>query len=191
MRVAGDGGDAMFWVAAEQLPMLESVYPAPCAGASDPGAGAVPRARVWDSRSKRSANYCVAACRPWVRHGCPALATLLALPRARIDGALAGLETEGFVLRGQFNPGVAELEWCERRLLARIHRYTIRSLRSEIEPVVERRLHAFPARLAGPHACPAAQEVTGLAGVIEQLEGFEVPAIAWEGDVLPARHAGL
>src|SRR5207253_721463 len=54
---------------------------------------------------------------------------------ADVDFALGALEHEGFVLRGRFTPGVAELEWCERRLLARIHRYTLDRLRQEIEPV--------------------------------------------------------
>src|SRR5207248_825934 len=49
--------------------------------------------------------------------------------------ALQALETQGRVLRGRFTPGTAELEWCDRRLLARIHRYTLNKLRSEIQPV--------------------------------------------------------
>src|SRR5262249_53299704 len=48
---------------------------------------------------------------------------------------LLALETQGRILRGRFTPGTAELEWCDRRLLARIHRYTLNKLRSEIEPV--------------------------------------------------------
>jgi ATP-dependent Lhr-like helicase len=81
-----------------------------------------------------------AAARPAAGHGTDqcraiALAELLHAAARDVDAALLALETEGFVLRGQFTPDVDELEWCERRLLARIHRYTIRSLRAEIEPV--------------------------------------------------------
>src|SRR5579863_661346 len=185
MRVAGDGGDAVFWVAAEQLPMLQSIFPR---HVLEPAiqAPAQYAARVWDGwqAQRELLRGRLQAMGPTTAL---ALATLLALPRAGIDGALTELETEGFVLRGQFNPGVAELEWCERRLLARIHRYTIRSLRSEIEPVASADFMRFLLDWQGLTRAPQAQEVTGLAGIIEQLEGFEVPAIAWEGDVLPAR----
>ncbi len=60
-----------------------------------------------------------------------------------IDIALAALEGEGYVMRGQFTPGAAETEWCDRRLLARIHRYTVRRLRREIEPVEPRDFMRF------------------------------------------------
>jgi len=63
------------------------------------------------------------------------LARSLDVAVPEVDFALGALEHEGFVLRGRFTPGVAELEWCERRLLARIHRYTLDRLRQEIEPV--------------------------------------------------------
>src|SRR5439155_1324010 len=63
------------------------------------------------------------------------IAAALRVPPAEVDFALGPLEHEGFVLRGQFTPGIAQLEWCERRLLARIHRYTLDRLRQEIQPV--------------------------------------------------------
>jgi ATP-dependent Lhr-like helicase len=106
---------------------------------------------------------------------------------ALVDGALLALEGEGKLLRGRFTPGTDALEWCDRRLLARIHRYTLNRLRAEIEPVsaadfMRFLLHwqhvAAEARLSG---------VEGLAGAIEQLDGFELPAGAWERDVLAAR----
>src|SRR5947207_10213000 len=62
-----------------------------------------------------------------------ALAAALGVPAHDVEFALGALEHEGFVLRGRFTPRVAELEWCERRLLARIHRYTLDRLRREIE----------------------------------------------------------
>src|ERR1700751_2734174 len=64
-----------------------------------------------------------------------ALRDLFLLPFSEIQGALFALEAEGFILRGKFHPGVAEIEWCDRRLLARIHRLTINKLRAEIQPV--------------------------------------------------------
>ena len=81
-------------------------------------------------------------------------------------------EAEGFALRGRFTPDAGEEEWCERRLLARIHRYTVKRLRAEIEPVAARDFLRFlfdwqrvapDARMEGPDALEA---------VIGQLEGF-------------------
>jgi ATP-dependent helicase Lhr and Lhr-like helicase len=118
-----------------------------------------------------------------------ALAAPLAVPPARIDAALAALQAEGFALRGRFTPGAAAEEWCERRLLARIHRYTVKRLRAEIEPVQARDFARFlgewqrvtsESRMQGPDA---------LAHVLGQLEGFEAPAGAWETEILPARIA--
>ncbi|HEY1300254.1 MAG TPA: DEAD/DEAH box helicase, partial [Stellaceae bacterium] len=67
-----------------------------------------------------------------------ALAAPLDLAPRDVEPALAALEAEGFALRGRFSPGVESDEWCERRLLARIHRYTLKRLRAEIEPVAAR-----------------------------------------------------
>jgi ATP-dependent Lhr-like helicase len=104
--------------------------------------------------------------------------------------ALAALEREGYAMRGRFTPDAPEEEWCERHLLARIHRYTIGRLRREIEPVEPRDLVRF--LLQWQHLTPATQMhgPEGLAAVLEQLEGYEAPAAAWEDEVLPARIAG-
>ena len=116
-----------------------------------------------------------------------ALAEPLGIDLAEIDRALAALEADGAVLRGRFTPGVSGDEWCDRVLLARIHRGTIDRLRSEIRPVTKQEFlrflvewqHVDPERrVAGPQ---------GLLAVLEQLEGFEAPAAAWEGELLPAR----
>ncbi|HSC10489.1 MAG TPA: ATP-dependent DNA helicase, partial [Rhodanobacteraceae bacterium] len=118
------------------------------------------------------------------------IAATLHLPQVDIDGALAALETEGFAMRGQFTPGGADTEWCERHLLARIHRYTVKRLRREIEPVEPRDFMRF--LFEWQHVAPGSQ-VSGpdaLAAVLAQLEGHEVAAAAWESDVLPARVAG-
>jgi ATP-dependent Lhr-like helicase len=104
-----------------------------------------------------------------------------------IDGALLALETEGRAMRGYFTPGASELEWCDRRLLARIHRYTISRLRAEIEPVNSADFIRF--LLHWQHVASEQQVsgVEGLAAVVEQLDGYELAAAAWEHDVLPAR----
>ena len=90
-------------------------------------------------------------------------------------------------MRGRFTPGANDDEWCERRLLARIHGYTVKRLRAEIEPVAARDFLRFllawqrvapDARMQGPDAVEV---------VVAQLEGFEAPAGAWESEILPAR----
>src|SRR5213076_1199855 len=67
-----------------------------------------------------------------------ALAAPLGFGADDVSLALAALQAEGFAIRGQFTSETAEEEWCERRLLARIHRYTVKRLRAEIEPVAPR-----------------------------------------------------
>jgi len=118
------------------------------------------------------------------------IAATLNLPQVDIDAALTALETEGYAMRGQFTPGTGDTEWCERHLLARIHRYTVKRLRREIEPVEPRDFMRF--LFEWQHVAPGSQ-VSGpdaLAAVLAQLEGHEVAAAAWESDVLPARVAG-
>ena len=105
------------------------------------------------------------------------------------NALLLALEGQGRILRGRFTPGSTDVEWCDRRLLARIHRYTLNRLRAEIEPVSAADFMRF--LLHWQHAAGEDQVkgVEGLAAVIEQLEGFELAAAAWEHDVLPARVA--
>jgi ATP-dependent Lhr-like helicase len=108
---------------------------------------------------------------------------------ALVDGALLALEIEGRVLRGRFTPtsGTGALEWCDRRLLARIHRYTLNRLRAEIEPVSAADFMRFLLHWQHVASEQQVKGVEGLAAVIEQLDGYEVPAGAWEHEVLAAR----
>ena len=118
------------------------------------------------------------------------IAVSLNLPAADVDLALSKLESEGFVMRGRFTPNAQDTEWCERHLLARIHRYTVKRLRREIEPVEPRDFMRF--LFEWQRVAPGAQ-VSGpdaLAGVLAQLEGFEAAAAAWESEILPARVSG-
>jgi ATP-dependent Lhr-like helicase len=90
-------------------------------------------------------------------------------------------------LRGRFTPGADDTQWCERRLLARIHRLTLGRLRREIEPVAIADLMRFLFRWQ--HVQPGTQRHgrDGVAHIIGQLQGLELPAPAWEEQVLPAR----
>ena len=119
------------------------------------------------------------------------LATRLGIPERRISAALLALEANGTVLRGHFTPGTATSleEWCERGLLARIHRLTIGQLRRDIEPVSAADFMRFLLRWQHLQPETRLHGRPGLLQVIGQLQGLELPAPAWERDILPARMA--
>jgi ATP-dependent Lhr-like helicase len=143
------------------------------------------------------------------------LAAPLGLAADEIEHALLRLEQEGFVLRGEFtvadearmasfDEGDEEdddasepaataperiKEWCERSLLARIHRYTINRLRREIEPVTTQDFLRFLFDWQHVSEQGRKEGSEALAGLLADLEGFEAPAGAWETEILPARLA--
>ena len=114
------------------------------------------------------------------------LAELFEAGATEISVALLALQNEGYAMQGYFSPEAAETEWCERGLLARMHRYTIRSLREEIQPVAVADYMRF---LFAWHGMGEIRpEGDGaLMAVLEKLEGYAIPAAAWEKDILPAR----
>ncbi|CAE6724780.1 DEAD/DEAH box helicase [Paraburkholderia haematera] len=116
-----------------------------------------------------------------------AIAQALRLPATSVEQTLTRLEAEGYVMRGRFSPGATEEEWCERHLLARIHRYTVKRLRREIEPVERHDFMRF--LFEWQHLTPDTRSEgrDALAAVLDQLEGFQAAAGAWEEDILPAR----
>jgi ATP-dependent Lhr-like helicase len=183
-----EAGAARLFVAAERLPQFLALWP---------GARLEPRiaapaayaARQWDAEAAL-----VEILRSRLEGLGPvtvaALAAPLGLGAAALEPALLALEAEGFAMRGRFTPGAAADEWCERRLLARIHHYTVKRLRAEIQPVAARDFLRFllewqrvapGTRMEGPDALDA---------VVGQLEGFEAAAGAWESEILPARLVG-
>jgi len=196
-----DGAPAL-WVAAERLPEVFAALGE--ASVLEPPL-AVPEAlagRAWeaDEATRELVRARLDVVGPVTA---AALATEAGLPDAAVERALAALEGEGSVLRGTFTPrgaftpggaggngnladGPVE-EWCERRLLARIHRYTLNRLRQEIQPVGRTDLARF--LLVWQHAAPAERgEGPGaVAAVLDQLAGYAAPAAAWEGEILPAR----
>ncbi len=120
------------------------------------------------------------------------LATRLHLPVEPVRSAMVRLEASGQVLRGRFTRYASrftsdEMEWCHRRLLARIHRLTIGRLRKEIEPVTATEFMRF--MLQWQHVLPGARRhgEAGLLQVIQQLAGFEAAASAWEPQLLRTR----
>ncbi len=137
----------------------------------------------------------------WMQHLGPTTASeigeLLGLPASEIEKALLRMEASGAILRGKFRPAdprpaasashEPETEWCERRLLARIHRLTVATLRKQIAPVTASQFMNW--LLRWQHVAPGTQ-VRGEHGtleVIRQLQGFEIPASAWERFVLARR----
>ena len=180
----GEDGLAM-WVSVERIEAVAPLYPH---ATPQPALRVPEECRVSDWQREPALRELLRA-RLAALGPTPAamLAHALQLPAQDIAAALQGLRSEGYVMAGRFTPGAAQEEWCERHLLARIHRYTLGRLRREIEPVAPRDYARFllqwqrvdaDARTAGPEA---------LASVLAQLEGFEAPAAVWESELLPAR----
>jgi ATP-dependent Lhr-like helicase len=184
-RAAVLTSERRLWVAAERLPQFNAIFPSattdPLISAPDALAGV-----AWTDEAAL-----VEILRGRLEGLGPtttaALGESLGLPNYSIEAALLRLEGEGFVMRGRFTPGVDGTEWCARRLLARIHSYTLNRLRQEIEPVASadfvRFLFAWQ-KLAPEHQVEGPES---LAALISQFEGFEAAAAAWEGEIFPSR----
>lgn len=176
--------DQALWVAIERLTCLQAIYPnaelhpllSPLPGFDD----------AWDSE-----DAIVEVIRARLSGFGPlpvrAIAAPLALSSSSVAQALARLESEGYVLRGRFSPGASEDQWCERHLLARIHRYTVRRLRREIEPVSLQDFMRFLFDWQHLSTVTRSQGQMALPEVIAQLEGYSAAAGAWDSDLLSAR----
>ena len=169
------GRVADLWIAAERAPEIATIHEIDLVS---------PRNRVW-TREEAIVELLrgrLALVGPTTS---AALASSLGVDVAEADAALLKLESEGIVLRGSFESRA--LEWCDRRLLARIHRYTLNRLRAEIEPVSAADFMRF--LFAWQHATPSTRltGIDGLRAVLAQLDGFEIAERAWERYVLPLR----
>jgi ATP-dependent Lhr-like helicase len=184
VRVDLGAGATALWVARERLPEIRAVYPDLPLGPITPETEPVNR----EAAIRELLRGRVGISGPATAG---ALAGPLELDESAVEAGLIALEAEGVVLRGRFShqPDLqsAPLEWCDRRLLARIHRYTLNRLRAEIEPVSSADFMRFLFAWQRIHPEHRVAGVEGLAAVIAQLEGFEVPAGAWESDVLSSR----
>jgi ATP-dependent Lhr-like helicase len=180
------------WVSAERLPAALAVFPN-----SEPDPPLTAPAGVRHDWSEVDGR--VAIVRGLIETCGPTTASIVAvrtaITQSQAFAALEALEGEGVVLRGRFNPtsttasagGELEVEWCHRRLLARIHRLTMQGLRRQIEPVgvdvfiryLTRRHGLLPAEKRG--------DVSGLFEIVQLLQGIDAPAVCWERDILPAR----
>ena len=183
VMTAGTG--KRLWVAAERLPQLQVIYPKaelqPAIAAPESVARVswgVEEALVEIVRGRLEGLGPVTV---------DELVASSGLNQLEIETALLRLEAEGFVIRGKFTPGSSETEWSARRLLARIHSYTLNRLRQEIEPVASTDFIRF--LLAWQKVAPDHQMEgpESLKAIIDLLEGVEAPAAAWEGELLPSR----
>lgn len=169
------------WVAAERLAWFRKLWPEveplpPITGIPDPGIADADVAEREILRGRLEALGPVTA---------ESLASPLGSSPSRVEAALAGLQNEGFAMQGRYTGG-HQVEWCERGLLARIHRYTLKRLRAEIEPVTPAAYYRF--LLHWQHV--AGDEIEGLealAAILEQLEGYPAAASTWETALLPLR----
>jgi ATP-dependent Lhr-like helicase len=117
----------------------------------------------------------------------PDLVARTTLAPGRVAWALAALQQEGFVFEGRYTPGATGPEYVARRLLARMHSYSRRSRRQSVEPVTAQDFMRF--LLEWQHVAPGTQlsGPAGLATVLEQLQGFEAAAVAWESGLIARR----
>ena len=178
----GSLGDRHYWIAAERSDVASRLLLSVPFSAGEAGAAGIPQAEAL-----------ALVVRGWVEVIGPVTAECLAqrlgFPEPDVRAALIGLEGEGLVLRGNFS-GIADEEFCDRRILARIHRATIAHLRREIEPVPASTFLGF--LFSWQHVAPRSR-LRGEGGVldaVEQLQGFETAAAAWEAEILPARVEG-
>ena len=190
------------WVATERVPQFQALFP---------NVSPIPPVIVPQRIASASVNS-KDALREIVRGRMEAIGPAtterfsgeLGLPASQIEQAMVALEAQGSVLRGQFerptapkpNPpapfpkregGDDGAEWCDRRLLARIHRYTLDRLRREIEPVTAAEFTRF--LFAWQHLTPSTMldGAHGVRAIVAQMQGYEIPAVAWERDILPSR----
>ncbi|HEY3486842.1 MAG TPA: DEAD/DEAH box helicase [Gammaproteobacteria bacterium] len=174
------------YVCAERLPQCLALYPAAELKPPIQAAGPLVR-KQWDAdealidilRSRLEGTGPVSE---------QMLAEELLLPLTRVQYALLALQQEGCIMQGHFDPAIEGLQWCERGLLARIHRYTLQNLREQIQPVPTSDFMRFLFDWHGFGESRSEGE-TAVDAALQKLEGFPVAAAAWEKDILPDRVA--
>jgi len=170
------------WVAAEKLTSFRTLYPD---SVLEPAIESAEREQLNADDAR------LAMVTGWMMHAGPVtaeqLASALHQPLNEIDIALLRLEAKGSILRGKFARRDGVTEWCDRRLLARIHRLTLGVLRKQIEPATPAQFMRWLPRWQ--HVAPGTQlsGERGLLEILRQLQGFEIPANAWERQILRQR----
>ncbi|MBV8515691.1 MAG: DEAD/DEAH box helicase, partial [Acidobacteria bacterium] len=179
-------GDAKYWVAAERAAAFEQIFPGAEFETSLPS---IPTAAA-----KSREDILLDMTTGWMLHSGPVTACELAgaigIAASDLERAMLRLEASGAVLRGQFTAALSEdTEWCDRRLLARIHRLTLGALRKQVESVNAAQFMRW--LLRWQHVAPGSRAVGehGVFEVMQQLQGFEAPANCWERHILARRIA--
>jgi ATP-dependent Lhr-like helicase len=174
-----------YWVATERLGAFTEIFPSAHLEA--------PLPKIESAKTSRE-DALLALMAGWIAHVGPVtanqLGNLLTLPLPDIEKALLRLESSGVVLRGKFtNPASEQTEWCERRLLSRIHRLTLGHLRKEIQSVTPAQFMNW--QLRWQHVAPGTQLLgeRGTLDAVRQIQGFEAPANSWEREILKRRIA--
>ena len=193
--VVADIDGRQYWVASERTPEFRTLFP---------GANFAPEppSMVKEIVAEHALDRALLG---WLGHSGPITAAelheTLGVELREIEGSLLRLEATGAILRGHFRSGAVSeasaqvaatlfepgLEWCDRRLLARIHQLTIATLRKQVEPVTPAQFMRWLMRWQ--HVAPGTQlsGERGLLEAIRQLQGFEIPASAWERQILSRR----
>ncbi len=178
-------GEGMLWCAVERLAVLGGLLPTGAARS----AAALPDVKPMDAETAAAELL-----RGHLDVSGPSTADDLAratgLPEPDVTLALIRLENEGFALRGRFTHPDGDEEFCARRILTRIHAYTRQRKRHEAEPVTPRDFMRFLLRWQHVTADTRREGSRGVLAVVEQLQGFELAAGAWEKAILPARVTG-
>ena len=182
-------GGRVYWAAAEKTAMFSELFPAARFDAALPDVQNSAQAAVFSHEEVLCG--CVTG---WMTHSGPVTAQILSdvlgIANQEIEQALLRLEASGSILRGQFTGATGnEIEWCDRRLLARIHRLTLGVLRKEIQPVTAAQFMRW--LLRWQHIAPGTQVFgeRGTLEILQQLQGFEAPANSWEREILARRIA--
>ena len=179
-------GGLKYWVSAERAKDFVQVFPAACFE---------PLLPDLESKAASREDALLALTAGWMAHCGPltanALGETLETPVADIERTLLRMEASGAVLRGRFTDSAAgETEWCDRRLLARIHRLTLGTLRKQIAPVTPAEFMRWLFRWQ--HVAPGTQLLAerGTLEALRQLQGYEAPANTWERHILARRIGG-
>ena len=181
-RVSLDGRG--FWFAAEHLPSVRLLFP----DAEVPALNLPPGALI-EPDEREAARLAL------VRGHADCLGPATAGEFARGTGleerdarwGLEQAEASGYLLRGRLTPNASEDEFCDRRLLARIHRHTLEGLRKGVAPVSRADYVRFLTRWQGLAPAAVLGGRPGLRRALERLQGFEAPAGSWERDLLMPR----
>jgi ATP-dependent Lhr-like helicase len=178
-------GAHSYWLAAEKAKTFAAIFPEASIDSQPPEIEA-------QQPSRDDALFtCITG---WLAHLGPVtisgLADFLGLAAADVEKVMPRMEASGSVLRGQFTDASSgETEWCDRRLLARIHRLTLGALRKQIQPVTAAQFMRW--LLRWQHMTPETRLLgeRGTLEALQQLQGFEAPANSWEQQILARRIA--